>query len=326
MDCAPYPPQSEAPRPDLRLFRYALAIADEGGFGHAAARLGISQPPLSQRIAELESALGVRLFDRKPNGTQPTAAGRVFLAQARVALDAAHKAIDCARAAGRGEEGELRLALSGGAMFRFLPPLLRQFRDAHPRVRLTIRSLAAEEQIARVADGRFDVGITRLTASTPEIELQEVHREGFVAALPVTAAPARRTSISLTDLRDQPFVMFQQEGSGFHAEVLALCHQAGFVPRIAQEIAPMHAVLGLVEAGFGVAVVPESVRVVAFPGVTYRRLRGLGTRSRLYVAARAAMRSPQCDAFISHLLAARDPVDPVGKAHGTVSPALYDLP
>jgi DNA-binding transcriptional LysR family regulator len=309
MDHAPSKPLSVTVRPDLRLFRYALAIADEGGFCHAAARLGISQPPLSQRIAELESALGVRLFDRKPNGTHPTAAGSVFLEQARAALDAAHKAIDCAQAAGRGEAGTLTLALSGGAMFGFLPPLLRQFRDAHPRIALTIRSVRPDEQIARIADGRFDAGITRLTASASEVQLRQVHREGFVAALPAALAGPETGPMTLRELEDQPFVMFQQEGSGFHAEVLAICRQAGFVPRIAQEIAPMHAVLGLVEAGFGIAVVPESVRVLAFPGIVYRQIRGLEQASALYLATHLSKRSPQCEAFISHLFHARGPAD-----------------
>lgn len=311
-------PQVQTPlppvRPDLRLFRYALAVADEGGFGRAATRLGMSQPPLSQRIAELEATLGLKLFDRRADGARPTAAGRVFLDEARVALHAAQRALSRGQAAARGEAGALSLALSGGSMFGFLPGLLYRFGEAHPDIRLTIRNLPPDEQIVQIADGRIDAGITRLAPSTDGVRLEPVHEEGFVVAMPAAMVKGRAGAMRLSDLKHLPFVMFQREGSGFHTEVTALCIQAGFVPRVVQEIAPIHAVLGLVEASFGVAVVPESARILSFPHVVYRRLSGLDRASRLYLATRKAERSPTCERFISHIrqaTAAEPPTRPV---------------
>lgn len=301
------------PRPDLRLFRYALAVADEGGFGRAAAKLGMSQPPLSQRIAELESVLGLKLFERRADGARPTAAGRVFLDEARIALHAAQRALLRGQTAARGEAGALSLALSGGSMFGFLPGMLRRFREGHPDIHLTIRNLPPDEQIVQIADGRIDAGITRLAPSTERVRLEPVHEEGFVAALPAAMVQRHAGAMRLSDLQDTPFVMFQREGSGFHTEVTALCIQAGFVPRVVQDIAPIHAVLGLVEAGFGVAVVPESARILGFPHVVYRPLIGLERASRLYLATRAAERSPTCERFIVHLrhaTAAQTPAQP----------------
>lgn len=308
-------PAAQPARPDLRLFRYALAIADEGGFGRAAARLGISQPPLSQRIAELEAALGLKLFERRADGARPTAAGIVFLDEARLALHAAHRAMALGQAAGRGEAGALSLALSGGSMFGFLPRQLQLFREEHPDIRLTIRNLAPDDQITQIADGRVDAGITRLAPAGRGVSLAQVHEEGFVVAMHATEAAGKVSPMRLSDLARRPFVMFQREGSGFHSEVTALCLQAGFVPDVVQEISPIHAVLGLVEAGFGVAVVPESARILAFPHVVYRRLVGLEKASRLYLATHESERSPQCERLIAHLrgAAAATPASTAGR-------------
>lgn len=286
-------------RADLRLFRYAVAVADEAGFGRAAAKLGISQPPLSQRIGELEASLGVKLFDRGPAGTTPTAAGAAFLERARVALREADRAMELARSAARGEVGELALGVAGGAMFSILPGMLRGFRARYPEVGLSILNLSPDEQMAQLADGRIDAGFTRLAPCPPSVILELAHTEPYMVALSSSSPHGADTgSIDLADLADDMFVLFPRQGSGFHMEVLALCMAAGFSPRIAQEIAPMHAVVGLVGAGLGIAVVPDSACVLAFPGVVYRPLRGLERASKLYLASHRERRSPGCATFI----------------------------
>lgn len=286
-------------RPDLKLFRYVIAVADEKGFGKAADRLGISQPPLSQRISEFEKVLGVRLFDRLPNGAVPTAAGRVFVLQARTALQEADRAMALARSASVGEAGDICVALAGGAMFSFLPKVLRDFNHMYPGVRLSIVNLSPDEQIRRLQEGAIDVGFTRMAPTTADVGLTVVYSEAYVAALPRHLSGFDRPTLSLKELRDQPFVMFQREGSGFYLEVQALCLASGFLPSIAQEIAPMHAVLGLVDAGQGIAVVPSSAHVMAFPNVVYKALLGLENSSKLYLACHQSKRSKVCEIFIA---------------------------
>jgi DNA-binding transcriptional LysR family regulator len=284
--------------PSLRLFRYALAVADEGGFTRAAERLGIAQPPLSQQIARLESELGFRIFRRGRGGTAPTAPGAVFLARARIALFQADDAIVRARRAAQGEIGLLTLGLSGGAMFSFLPRLLRDFRAAQPSIALDLLNVPADEQVARLAAGTLDAGFMLKATAPREVVFERVHVEGYVAALPASHALARRKRLRLAQLAAEPFVLFPAEGSGFHAEVLALCRAAGFVPRVAQLIAPMHAVVGLVGAGLGVSVVPESVRAVSMRDVRYLPLHGLERASERFLAFRRTDRSPAADRFI----------------------------
>lgn len=268
---------------ELRLFRYAVAVADEASFTRAAERLGIAQPPLSQQIRALEGKLGFRLFERGPGGVNLTPAGEAFVKQARIVLHQADEAVARARAASAGRVGKLALGLSGASMFSYLPPLLRDYRRAWPEVELELRNLTPDEQLAMLSEGRLDAGFVRRVAVPAGYVLEPVHAEPFVAALPLSHRLAKRKGIDLADLKGDAFVLFPNEGSGFHAEVMALCRTAGFIPEVVQTIAPMHAVIGLVGAGLGVSVVPASVRALAFSDVRYVTLRGLDKASVQFV-------------------------------------------
>jgi DNA-binding transcriptional LysR family regulator len=285
--------------PDLRLFRYAVAVAEERGFGRAAQRLRIAQPPLSQQIRRLEGALGIVLFERGAGGAVPTPAGKVFVERARVALREAEGAVEAARRAVRGEIGTLTLGLAGGTMFSFLPVLLRDFRAAFPSIALDLRNLTPDEQMTLLASGGIDLGFTRRAPAQPGIALELAHAEPFMAALPARHLLTRRRSLVLADLAQEPFVLFPRaQGSGFHAEVAGLCLAANFAPHVVQEIAPMHAVIGLVGAGLGVSVVPASVRALKLAGVVFRPLRGLEGASQIFLAKRATVPSPAATSFI----------------------------
>ena len=284
---------------DLCLFRYAVAVANEGGFIRAAARLGISQPSLSQRIAELEASLSVKLFDRLPSGTVPTTIGTAFLEQALFALREADWALEIAHAAATGMSGRLKVATAGGAMFSFLPMLLRDFLVKYPGIALTIQNLTPDDQIAHIAEGAVDVGFTRISPCSPSVTLKLVHAEPYLVALPSKHHFASRKSLRLKDLSSELFVMLRPEGrAGFHHEVLVLREAAGFAPRIAQEIATMDVIVSLVDAELGIAEVSDPSRVLAFPGVVCKPLRGLEHPSRLYLAMRNDRRTPVCNSFI----------------------------
>ena len=284
---------------DLCLFRYAVAVANEGGFTSAAARLGISHPPLSQRIAELEASLSVKLFDRLPSGTVPTTIGTAFLEQARIALREADWALEIAHAAVTGMAGRLKIATASGAMFSLLPMLLRDFRAKYPGIALTIQNLTPDDQIAHIAEGAVDVGFTRISPCSPSVTLKLVLAEPYLVALPSKHHFASRKSLRLKDLSSELFVMLRPEGSaGFHHEVLALCEAAGFASSIAQEIATMDVVVSLVDAELNIALVPDPSRVLAFPGVVCKPLRGLEHPSHLYLAMRNDRRTPVCNSFI----------------------------
>ncbi len=260
---------------------------------------GRAQPSLSQRIAELEASLSVKLFDRLPSGTVPTTIGTAFLEQARIALREADWALEIAHAAVTGMAGRLKVATASGAMFSLLPMLLRDFRAKYPGIALTIQNLTPDDQIAHIAEGAVDVGFTRISPCSPSVTLKLVLAEPYLVALPSKHHFASRKSLRLKDLSSELFVMLRPEGrAGFHHEVLVLCEAAGFAPRIAQEIATMDMIVSLVDAELGIAVVSDPSRVLAFPGAVCKSLRGLKHPSRLYLAMRNDRRTPVCNSFI----------------------------
>ena len=174
---------------ELRHLRYFVAVAEELHFHRAAARLHISQPPLSQQIRALERELGVALLERNRRRVELTAAGASFLHDAREILDSVDRAGERARRIARGELGSLSIGFVGSAMFSAaLPTILRDFRASYPDVELSLRELQTAEQLHAIMAGRIDVGVIRGPLAASELEagldLVVIQRERLVVALP----------------------------------------------------------------------------------------------------------------------------------------------
>ena len=155
---------------ELRHLRYFLAVAEELHFHRAAARLHISQPPLSQQIRALERELGVTLLERNRRRVTLTTAGEGFRDDARAILAAVDRAADKARSVARGSLGTLSIGFVGSAMFSpVLPEMLREFRAGHPDVELLLRELPTVAQIHAIVAGELDLGVIR--GPMPDAEL-----------------------------------------------------------------------------------------------------------------------------------------------------------
>ena len=261
---------------DLRHLRYFVAVAEERHFSRAAQRLHVSQPPLSQQIQALETELGVPLFTRGRGGVQRTAAGDALLPLARGILDAVEHAMTQTRRVGRGETGRLTVGFAGSMPFTdIMPRLLRDYRAAWPQVTLDLREQPSQAQIDDLLAHRLDLGFIRPTTLMHDARLATlvVQREPLLAAVHSDHPLAAQARVSLADLRDQPFVLYSASlGSGLREQTLALCAQAGFAPRIAQEVHEMPTLIGLISAGLGVGIVAASMQRAQLPFVTYLRL------------------------------------------------------
>ena len=261
---------------DLRHLRYFVAVAEERHFSRAAQRLHVSQPPLSQQIQALEAELGVPLFTRGRGGVQRTAAGDALLPLARGILDAVEHAMTQTRRVGRGETGRLTVGFAGSMPFTdIMPRLLRDYRAAWPQVTLDLREQPSQAQIDDLLAHRLDLGFIRPTALMHDARLATlvVQREPLLAAVHSDHPLAAQLRVSLADLRDQPFVLYSASlGSGLREQTLALCAQAGFTPRIAQEVHEMPTLIGLISAGLGVGIVAASMQRAQLPFVAYRPL------------------------------------------------------
>jgi DNA-binding transcriptional LysR family regulator len=255
---------------ELRHLRYFVAVAEEHSFRRASARLHISQPPLSRMIGQLEEQVGVRLLERTARGVELTDAGTAFLEDARRALRVVNDAVERSRRAARGELGHLEIAYYGSTIFRVLPQLVTEFGKLQPQVTVDLHNLPKDRQIRGLRDGWLDIGFARQYRNEPDIECEEVLCEPVVLAVASSNPIAKRTTLPMVALRDEPMVVFPgMSRPSFADEVLRFCEAAGFAPNIVKEAEDLMACLTLVSAGIGLALVPISAMSIQLPQVSF---------------------------------------------------------
>ncbi|MGG5820428.1 LysR substrate-binding domain-containing protein [Falsiroseomonas sp. HW251] len=286
---------------ELRDLQRFVTLAEERHFGRAALRLGMGQPQLSRALQRLERHVGTRLIARTSREVAPTEAGRTLLEDARRVIAIAEAAPGRALQAARGEAGTLTLGFSGSCAYAFLPAAIEGFRRTRPGIELRLREMSAAAQTEALQEGSCDLCLRRALRLPDGFAGAQVFEEPLLAALPRTHALAGRGRLGLRDFAGSPFVAFPRQGTDFQRQLVDLCQEAGFEPRIVQEVSPMHALIGLVGAGVGVAVVPASVRKLRFAGVAYRGLAGLKERSRVFAVWRPDRLSAPARAFAEHL-------------------------
>jgi DNA-binding transcriptional LysR family regulator len=258
---------------ELRHLRYFVAVAEELHFGRAAERLFMAQPPLSQQIRQLEREVGTLLLERTHRRVQLTAAGQVFLEEAREILARVDQAVLNAQRASRGESGWFSVGFVASATYDVLPAILRRFRERYPDVELVLLELQGMEQWQALRDKRIHVGFARLPAQEEGIILETVAQDALMVALPAAHPLARQKTLPLPALTAEPFILFPQQPESNYAEyIIRLCEAAGFTPRIVQKTGELQTAVSLVDAGIGVAIVPASVQNLRREGVVYRPL------------------------------------------------------
>jgi DNA-binding transcriptional LysR family regulator len=264
---------------ELRQLRYFVAVAEENHFGRAAARLHMTQPPLSQTIQALEASLGTPLFLRTKRSVALTAAGLALLPEARRILQQAGTLPDLARRAASGESGLLSLSFVSTADYSVLPPLLREFRERYPQAQIDLREATTDVQIEDLMQGRIDAGLLippLHDKAKAELDYLTVLSEPLVLAAPEGVKALRgKTSVMLKTVADLPLIIFPRRiAPAFHDAILGCFRDAGLTPRIGQEAIQMQTIVGLVSAGMGIALVPQSVSNLKRPGVEYKLLSG----------------------------------------------------
>jgi DNA-binding transcriptional LysR family regulator len=270
---------------ELRHLRYFVAVAEELHFGRAAQRLHLAQPPLSQQIRKLEDLLGYALFARTSRSVNLTQAGKALLQRAQRTLRNVQRDIDETRSIGRGDVGSLHVGFIGSAMLTTLPSILRSYRTAYPQVRLHLHESFTSMVIDGLENGTLDAGILRDADPVEGFEVITILSEPFVGVLPATHPAAKQKSLSISSLRDDPFVYYPRSaGTRAYEKPLTLCEEHGFRPQIVQEASHWLTILRLIAAGQGVSIAPACVRQIASPDVVCLPLRGAKAVSTIELA------------------------------------------
>ena len=291
---------------ELRQLRYFVAVAEENHFGRAAARLHMTQPPLSQTIQALEAALDTPLFQRTKRSVALTPAGAALLPEARRILQQAAALPDLARRAASGESGLLSLSFVSTADYSVLPPLLREFRERYPQVQIELREATTDVQLEDLMQGRIDAGLLippLHDKAKAELDYVTVLSEPLVLAAPQGLKALRgKGNAGLKSVSDLPLIIFPRRiAPAFHDAILGCFRDAGLTPRIGQEAIQMQTIVGLVSAGMGIALVPQSVSNLKRPGVEYKPLSDKTAAFETGLAWRRDNPSPVLRAFLELL-------------------------
>jgi DNA-binding transcriptional LysR family regulator len=289
---------------ELRHLRYFVAVGEELHFNRAAERLHIQQPPLSQQIRQLEQELGVELFVRTTRSVKLTEAGRALMDQAYLILNAVQDAREIAARAAQGLTGTVTVGFTGSATYALLPRIAAAFRRSTPTAALMAQGeMLTAAQVEGLLDRRLDVAFGRLIFDVPELNTCVVETEPMTVVLPADHRLADQAAIDLGDLAEDGFLsMPSRWGSTFHNLTMKACADAGFSPRIVQEVAQTSTLVSFVAAGFGVALVPRSCHHITVTGAVHRPLTGPPVNTDLVMAWRKDNESALLTRFLQVVL------------------------
>lgn len=258
---------------ELRHLRYVVAVAETLHFGRAAERLNMRQPPLSQQIRQLEDELGVKLFDRSHRQVQLTAAGEMFVQDARLVLAQAGHAGRVAERLRLGEAGQLVIGVAGPADADYFVDIMRLFAQRHPQVRVVIRNLSTAEQLKALLEDRLHAGFVTPPTEHPDLRFDTVLHTPIVLAVPRGHALAARARVPLTAIAGEPVILFARSmAPGFFDAIANACRTVGFNLHVRHEVENLQSAYGLVAAGMGVSLVPAGLDVDPPKGVVLKAL------------------------------------------------------
>ncbi len=286
---------------DLNQLRCFVTVAEELHFGRAAARLNMTQPPLSRQIQVLEHLIDARLLERSSRSVRLTPAGRSFLPEARRILKLAESASQVARRIAMGKTGSLKIGFTAAAAYGYLPELLAACRARLPEVDFSLKEMVSGDQLEALLSGQIDAGLLRPPIARPELVTRRVLAEPLLAAIPENHPLASAETVSIGDFDDQPFIMYSpHESRYFHDLLVAQFTRAEILPRYVQHLSQIHSILTMVRAGLGAAIVPAAAANLQIANVKLRPLKlRAQTPVELFMAWRRDYDNPLVPALIA---------------------------
>ena len=262
---------------ELRHFRYFVAVAEEHSFTRAAERLGISQPPLSLQIRQLEKEMGTPLFRRLTRRVELTGAGKLLLEEARNILERVDRAKTDVRRRARGESGQICIGTAAATYFEpLVTSITREYCRKYPDVVIYAEEGSTRMLMARAHAGKVDAAfVWSPIAEHEDLAVVPVAAQDWIVVLPEGHPLDRSPSISLAALATEKFFLFPRRANALlYDAVMAACQRAGFRPKLGGELPHIFASLPIVASGLGISLVPQCLTRIHVEGVSFRPLEG----------------------------------------------------
>jgi DNA-binding transcriptional LysR family regulator len=288
---------------ELRHLRYFVAVGEEQHYGRAALRLRVVQPALSRQIQDLEEEVGFKLFERLPRGVKLSAAGKLFLEDARRILREVNEAAARAERVARGQSGTLRIGFTESASWRgVVPESFRRFREMYPDAELQLQPLPSLVQLEAVRSGRLDAGfVFNVPKADPELNGRPVAIHRIELAAPRGHPVTKLKQVRLRDLTSTSFIWFpRREAPALYDRLMRECFRGGLKsPRIVQEGKDEATILSLVATGLGVGWVLGTARWHRPKSVVILSVVDLDLPQELSLAWRKDNKSPLLASFVA---------------------------
>ncbi|MFY9326912.1 MAG: LysR substrate-binding domain-containing protein [Georgfuchsia sp.] len=302
---------------ELRHLRYFVAVAEELSFRRAALRLQVSQPPVSNRIADLERELGVKLFSRQQRQIQLTRAGQAFLDEARATLFQANRAVSVAQSVGRGEISRIRIGYNRYTSYELLPWFLRLLNQHYPDVEPVPVMAPLHEILRGLEMDKLDIGLARTPIFSHLLDWKVMLPDCLAAVVPSDHTLAKQGSIPLTSLRNETFIVLGQKFVGAYANLVVSAWQsAGFSPTRIEEVDSLPAMLAMVAIRRGVGLIAKTLmEEQVWPDVSVLELTDVEIHSDLVVVWRKDESASNCRNLIEHIQTTQIELDPFSANH-----------
>ena len=294
---------------EFHQLRYFVAVAEEGSFSRAAAKVRVAQPSLSQQIRKLEAEVGQPLFDRLPRSVVLTEAGRCLIDYARQILASIGDARRCVDEFKDEVAGRLAVGAIPTIAPYVLPELIGKFQKHYPEVTLEIVEDVTDGITRRVEAGELDVALASTCQQAPTLRRESLGSEPLLALVPKRHPLAKKALVAMDDLKSQRFLLLH-EMHCLSQQVNHLLAARRLRPEIALAGSQLGTIANMVAAAIGVSIVPQMmVKHQATPGcvslpfappVPERELNLLYNPLRFQNKAAAAFRREAAAAFSSH--------------------------
>jgi DNA-binding transcriptional LysR family regulator len=287
---------------ELRHLLYFKTVAEELHFTRAAAKLFISQPPLSRQIKELEEELEVQLFTRDNKRVLLTDAGKYFKAEVEALFAKLEESKTVVRKIYKGVSGELKIGYISSVYQSQLAEILKSMQKEFPYLKTSLFEVPTLTQIKELEEGRLDVGILRAPVLSEKLKVESLFFDPFVVVIPLTDQEFATQEAFARFLKKSPFIFFNKDfAPQYNQKLMEICQRMGFTPDITHEANNVHSILQLVEAGLGVSILPSSLKKqYAQLNVSFIALNDIPVNTEVVLAYKESNQNPALAWFIQH--------------------------